>query len=449
MSTRSTALENVMEILENGKPLHVVLSRSLALFTDANERAFVSRLTRGTVERKLTLDRIIDAKSKVKTDKQKPVIRNILRCGVYQILYMDAVTDFAACNEAVRLAGRRGLKQLGGFVNGVLRAVCRDKEIRNEIEDSLSVKYSMPQWIVDEWTERFGVTETEEAFRYFFEENGIPVRCNISKISPRELRAGLKERGIEITDDGITEKCMKISVHSSLDSIDWFRQGFFVVQDASSVMAGMIRQQIIDDLKKDGNVPEALDLCAAPGGKSLNLADMGIAVTACDLTESKTKLIREAVNRCGFNNITVTENDASVFNADFAGRFDLVVCDLPCSGLGIIGKKPDIKYNMTPEKQAELTGLQKSILDNAVKYIKPGGYLIYSTCTVNRAENEEMAEYIAAHSGMQSYPLHDLPDKIREEYDKNCYVQLLPGEFGTDGFFISGFRKMPAMSGND
>ena len=176
---------------------------------------------------------------------------------------------------------------------------------------------------------------------------------------------------------------------------------------------------------------------------------MGIAVTACDLTESKTKLIREAVNRCGFNNITVTENDASVFNADFAGRFDLVVCDLPCSGLGIIGKKPDIKYNMTPEKQAELTGLQKSILDNAVKYIKPGGYLIYSTCTVNRAENEEMAEYIVAHSGMQSYPLHDLPDKIREEYDKNCYVQLLPGEFGTDGFFISGFRKMPAMSGND
>lgn len=465
MSTRSVALENVIEILEKNQPLHIILSKSLEAFSEETDRAFLSRLTRGVVERKMTLDGIISQKSSVKLNRMKPVIRNILRCGIYQILFMDSVTDFAACDESVKLAGKRGFRQLGGFVNGILRNVCRDEELRksfscgdeaaagsekkklpseNETQkpadsaEGLSERYSMPLWIAKEWTERFGFEKTEKAFRYFLESNGISIRCNLSKTEPDQLERRLMEKGIKVVKSELCPKCLRLTDCGSPEQIEEFRRGLFTIQDMSSVFAGLI------DLKKLGKKPEdcrVLDLCAAPGGKSLHMADYGFSVVSCDLTGKKTDMIKDNVKRCGFDNITVCQNDALVFREEFESSFEIVLCDLPCSGLGIIGRKPDIKYNMQKDKQLELVKLQKEMLAVAVRYLKKDGLLIYSTCTVNTDENEKMTDYITGQLGLSREMVHSLPAPLAAEYEKNCYIQILPGEYGTDGFFISGFRK--------
>lgn len=298
MSTRSIVLENVIEILEKGRPLHLVLGESLAKLPkgENNDRAFISRLTRGVVERKLTLDEVINALASVKVNKQKPVVRNILRCGVYQILYMNSVTDFAACDESVKLAGKRGFRSLGGFINGVLRNCCRRKEEFLNTDRDLSYKYSMPEWIVKDWTERFGNERTEKAFRYFFEDNSISIRCNLSKTDVSSVEKTLCEiNGLEF-EKGFTGKCFKLKNCGNPEELPSFREGLFVVQDESSVLAGLCL-----GLKSEGKSVKILDLCAAPGGKAIHAADYpGTEVTACDLSESKCELIKEAVNRCGF-----------------------------------------------------------------------------------------------------------------------------------------------------
>ncbi|MCQ2495108.1 MAG: 16S rRNA (cytosine(967)-C(5))-methyltransferase RsmB [Lachnospiraceae bacterium] len=471
MSTRSVALENIILILENGRPLHLVLADCLKTIESENDRAFVSRLTRGVVERKSELDEIIRAKSSVKPEKQKPVIRNILRSGIYQILYMDSVTDFAACDESVKLAGKRGFRSLGGFVNGVLRNICRDEELRSKAkllqeslpdEDasvkteeaagenkadeandnticSLSEKYSMPEWITKDWVSRFGAEKSEKAFKYFMTDKGIQIRCNLSKISAGELEKRFISAGISYRRNIHCDKWFSLYKFRKIEENKEYKEGLFVIQDLSSGLSGLIDRERIN-IPQNGEV-KVLDLCAAPGGKSLHMADYGYKVTACDLSVRKTDMIRSAAKRCGMDNIEVIENDAAILNKAFIDKYDIVLCDLPCSGLGIIGKKPDIKYNITPEKQKELVQLQRIILDNAVKYLKIGGIMIYSTCTVNSAENEEQAAYIAAKKGMKAEAVLKLPKGMNETYQKDKMLQLLPGEFGTDGFFFASFRR--------
>lgn len=441
MSSRSIALENLIEILEKERPLHLVLSESLEKIpqTEYNDRAFVSRLTRGVTERKITLDAVINMLASVKVNKQKPVVRNILRSGIYQILFMNSVTDFAACDESVKLAGKRGFRSLGGFINGVLRSCCRRKsEIMESLSD-MTLRYSMPEWIVKDWTQRFGKDKAERAFEYFFEDNGISIRCNLSKTDIASVEKSLGEiEGISI-EKGLSSKCLKLKKCGSPDELPGFKQGLFTVQDESSVFAGLCLG--IGKTSPEGI--KILDLCAAPGGKAVHAADYpGTYVTACDISDDKCGLIREAVKRCGFNNIEVIRNDATIFNKDFENRFDCLICDLPCSGLGIIGKKPDIKYNMTPGKMKELCILQREILDNAVRYMKPGGVMVFSTCTVDTDENEYNVEYLINEKGLVSDSLDEyLPDIMRGETTKKGYIQILPGEFGCDGFFISRLIK--------
>lgn len=456
MNARICALDNVIAIIENHEPLHIVLARSLRGIEDEQERAFTARLTRGVVERCLTLDSVINAKTEIRVNRQKMVIRNILRCGVYQILFMDGVTDFAACDEAVKMAGKRGFKSLGGFVNGILRAVCRDEKLRSTVEAwktasiknepkeapaRLMFKYSMPEWISADWVDRFGVEETEASYRYFFDESGLSIRGNSSLIETSELKKKLDGYGISYSDSLLSEKCLKINGGTAPDRIPEFVKGLFVVQDASSVFSGECIRYYYEQEKLDRSGCTVLDLCAAPGGKSLNMADMGFLVTACDLSEQKTSLIREAVNRCGFNNISVAENDATVFRKEYEAGFDVVLCDLPCSGLGIIGKKPDIKYNMNPERQEELVTLQRDILKNAVRYVKKGGILCYSTCTVNIHENEEQAEFLEHELQLEPVSIEKLFLEKKLKHFRSNMVQLLPGEAGSDGFFIALFRK--------
>jgi len=394
------------------------------------DRSFVKRLVMGVVERKLMLDHVIDAVSKTKVTKMKSAIRGIIRMGVYQLLYMN-VPDSAACNESVKLVKKRGFTNLGGFVNGVLRTVAKNKDgltdlttVKDDIT-RMSLRFSMPEWIVRYFCDNYGEEAAEKAFGHYFEPSKTFIRCNSSKIAPDELYERLKARGIAAEKTDI-ERCLKISDYSKLGGIPEFEEGLFTVQDMSSIMAGEIA-----DVKPGMKV---LDLCAAPGGKSLNIADRMMSaknkasvqgtVTACDISEQKVRLIDENIARCGFQNIETRVNDATVFVPDFENAFDIVIADVPCSGLGIIGRKPDIKYNMKPEGQKELVALQRSILENAVRYVKQGGRLLFSTCTVNRAENEENVSFIE-----------------RKGFKCELQKQLLPGDNGADGFFYAKLLK--------
>ena len=439
LSARNTVLDSLIKVLEEKKPLHIVIKEALGKTETKEDRKFISRLVRGCVERALTLDGIINRYSKVKADKQKPVIRNILREGIYQILFMDSVTDFAACNESVKLAGKRGFRSLAGFINGNLRNICREKEsILDDIERAgLSYKYSVPDIVVNEFVNSFGKDKSEEAFKYFFSDTGVSYRTNKTKSEPSliydKFEAAFKDTDTVIKKNRYLDCCFTLKGAGTPDGMEEFKNGTVVVQDFSSALAGFIADSCCKC--KKGKV---LDLCAAPGGKSLHLADMGYRITSCDISEAKCSLIREAAGRCGFSDIDIRVNDASIYNEEFKEAFDIVLCDLPCSGLGIIGKKPDIKYNVTDEKITELSGLQRAILKNAVNYVKPGGILIYSTCTITERENTANYSFLINECGMRKIPVKDnLPEGIMPAKADDGYILIRPGQYESDGFFIS------------
>lgn len=431
---RNDCLNILIEVLENHKPLHLVIADYLNAHRELEgaDRAFASRLVRGTVERKITLDYIIDRYSETKTGRMKTAIKNILRMGVYQLLYMN-VPDSAACNEAVRITKKRKFGSLSGFVNAVLRNIARqraemsaeeflktlldsDKKIKTNAR--LSILYSMPEWIVDSFTCRYGEEKTVTAFEYSLTASGTTICTVSSKIVPEKLALKLSTHGL-VCGPAAVSGSFVIDGIGALDTLPEFADGLFFVQDASSTMA----VNTIDFSSAD----RVLDICAAPGGKSMHAADLllmngkdGAEIVSCDVSERKVELIKQNVSRCGLSNVKPRINDATVFNKDFEEAFDVVICDVPCSGLGIIGRKPDIKYNISPQAQAELVQLQHSILENAVKYVRHGGQILFSTCTVNRAENEENVDF-----------LKSLGCKCISSR------QLLPGEIRTDGFFYA------------
>ena len=415
---RAIALETLIEILEHGQFSHIYLKAVLDKYSylEKSERAFLTRLVNGVVERKIGLDYIIDIFSKTKTKKMKPVIRTIMRMGVYEIFYMDAVPDSATCNEYVKLSKKKGFSTLSGFVNGVLRSISRQKA---SVEyDSLETKYSMPDWIVEKWQSDYGKDKTEEILKGFFEPEGLCIRVNKNKISEADLADRLKAQGIqyEKSDNPFTAY---ISGYNNLSSILEFKEGFFYVQDYSS--------QLVAYKAGIKNTDDVLDVCAAPGGKALHAAEIATegTVKARDLTDAKVALINENINRAGAKNITAEKWDATEFDSLSENRYDVVIADLPCSGLGIIRKKPDIKYNQTKESLEDLVKLQALILDNVCRYVKKGGVLCYSTCTINKDENEnQVKNFLSSHSEF----------KISE-----C-EQLFPDKWH-DGFFICVMKK--------
>ncbi len=442
---REAGLTCLLEILEKGRHSHVVLKEALERHGELpkRERAFLTCLVEGTVERLYELDHIIDSFSKVKTAEQKPLIRNLLRMSVYQIKYMDSVPERAAVSEAVRLAGKRGFGSLKGFVNGVLRTAARelDSVVYPKREDGFSewarVRYSMPAWITEELLSTYGEERTERMLAQGLSRRPLTVRCNRSRASEEEILESLAAQGIGVAQVPDVPGGFTLTGFDRPEEIRAFREGLLQVQDVSSVLAGLAA-----DIKPGDLV---VDLCAAPGGKSLHAADLageGGHVEARDLTEAKTALIEDNVRRSRFGNISVRVWDARVPDSEMFGRADVVLADLPCSGLGIIGRKSDIKYNLTRRAAAELAALQREILDASWQYVKPGGRLVFSTCTVLPSENRENADWFAEHYPFTEVDLgKELPGRFFTEGEETGRLQLLPGEKGTDGFFIAAFTR--------
>ncbi len=442
---REVCLDCLLEILERGRHGHLVLREALGALEGLpkRERAFLTCLVEGTVERLYELDYVIDCFSKVKTAKQKPVIRNLLRMSVYQIKYMDSVPERAAVNEAVRIAGRRGFGSLKGFVNGVLRTAARelDQVAFPRREDGFSrwarAAYSMPAWITEELLLEYGEERTISVLAGGLSERPFTVRCNLSRASEEEVRRSLEAQGIGAEPVPEVPGVLILQGFDRPEEIRAFREGLLQVQDVSSVLAGLAAGV------KPGDF--VVDVCAAPGGKSLHAAELageGGRVEARDLTPAKTALIRENVERSRFANVSVRVWDARIPDEEMFGRADVVLADLPCSGLGIIGRKSDIKYKMTKKAQEELAALQRKILDASWQYVKPGGRLVFSTCTVFPSENRENAEWFAKEHPFTAVDLkRELPKRFFEEGEENGWLQLLPGERGTDGFFIAAFQR--------
>lgn len=434
VNERELVLDILLLVTRDGVHSHLAIGQVLEKYQylEKKSRAFISRLAQGTLERMLELDYVIDCFSKTPVKKMKPVIRCILRSGVYQLLYMDNIPASAACNEAVRLAGKRGFSGLKGFVNGVLRAISRaqasgelQKKYPNEKtepEKCLSVRNSIPLWLVQQWINTYDYATAKSICEAFLKERPTTIRVNTGKITVEELAGELRAAGVTVEPAEDCPDALFISGYDYLNRLPAFVRGDFYVQDLSSMQAAQAA-----DVQPGWKV---IDVCAAPGGKAVHVAQLlrgSGHVEARDLTEYKADLITDNIERCHVENMSAKVWDATVPDDGAVETADLVIADLPCSGLGVLHGKPDIKYNMSPGQMEELAALQRQILSVVQAYVKPGGRLIYSTCTVNRAENEDNAAWFA---------------KTHPQFEKKSEQQILPSG-KQDGFYIAVFDRAP------
>lgn len=455
INVRELILDMLVEILEKGTYSHLVIRDVLNKYDymDSRDKAFVKRVAEGTIERLIQIDYILNQFSKVAVSKMKPLIRNLMRMSVYQLLYMDSIPDSAVCNEAVKLAGKRGFKGLSGFVNGVLRNIARNKQNISypdrEKEKCLyfSVYYSMPEWLIKMWLDAYGEERTVCILESLLKEHPVTVRLKES-MDEEEKEKWLEElsaEGVRVKRHSYLPYAYQLFDVEGVQNLPGYKEGYFAVQDVSSMLVAEAaesgRQRQAEESTQE---ILTVDVCAAPGGKSLHMAEKLSGqgkVLSRDLSEYKVSLIRDNIERMGYKNIDTKVQDASDLDESLIEKADVVLADLPCSGLGVIGKKRDIKYRISKESLKELEALQRQILDVVWQYVKPGGTLIYSTCTINSGENEQMVEwFLKEHPFVLESFSPCLPEQLREEAKKGM-LQLLPGIHETDGFFLARLRR--------
>lgn len=445
VSERELVLAVLLEVTRENTYSHLALRGVLDKYQylDKKERAFITRVSEGTLEHMIEIDYIVNQFSKVKVNKMKPVIRNIIRSAVYQLKYMDSVPNSAVCNEAVKLAQKKGFASLKGFVNGVLRNIARNLDTieypkESNLKEYLSIRYSMPEWILTKWLKDYDRETVEKMLQDFQSEKPTTIRCNLHKLSVEELIQKLEAEQVKVERHPYLPYALEISQYNYLGELQSFQDGDFTIQDISSMMVS----EIADPKKED----YIIDVCAAPGGKSLHLADKldgSGHVEARDLTTYKVELIQDNIERTGMSNIEAVLQDATVLDLASKEKADIVIADIPCSGLGVLGKKTDLKYKASPEEIQNLVWLQREILKTVHSYVKPGGTLLYSTCTISREENMDNVEWF-----LKEYPkfrLADIKPNLCEELKRaviqeGC-IQFLPGVQQSDGFFIAKFIR--------
>lgn len=432
---RRLALDILCEHQAAGKYMNLALSTHRIDSLSTSERAQLTALVYTTTERRLTYDYYISALSKRESDKIDSYTKNILRLGLCQLLDMRSIPDFAAVNETVKLARNPGERS---FVNGVLRAAERSKDSlpmpseEKNYRRYLSVKYSFPLWIVKELDSLYGRTECEEMLRLFNEKKYTDLTVNTLRVTPEKLLSAFSEGNI---DGEISADCgisVRLNSSKNPESLPGFGDGWFFVQDRASLVSAMALGANAGEL--------IIDACACPGGKSFATAILTgdrADIRSFDLHPTKLSLIESGAERLGLGSIKVGELDALTPDESLFGLADRVICDVPCSGLGVLGKKPDLRYK-SPEDAVSLPELQYEILCQSAKYLKVGGRLTYSTCTILPRENAEVVRrFLDSHDNFVSedFAVGDIRSEVG-------MLTMLPTRHSTDGFFVAAIRRI-------
>ncbi|WP_318615477.1 16S rRNA (cytosine(967)-C(5))-methyltransferase RsmB [Sporosarcina sp. YIM B06819] len=437
-NVRDAALSILMEINNNQAYSNLLLHRTIDKYgIETKDRGLLTELTYGTLQHRMALDYYLEPFVRGKLDGW---VRELLRMSLYQIVFLTKIPPHAVVHEAVEIAKRRGHKRIAPTVNGILRSVLR-KGVRSldDMADGIAktaIETSHPEWLIKRWSEQFG---EQEAAIMAHENNNPPamtVRVNTAKTTVAEVIASLEAEGIEVRAGEVVPECI-VSINSNPANTEAYKKGLITIQDESSMLP-VLALDVQPGMK-------VLDMCAAPGGKTTHIAekmkDTG-EVFAHDIHEHKMALIEANATRLGLTSIQAQSGDSRKLTELYAASsFDRILVDAPCSGLGVIRRKPEIKYNKTEADFNGLVQIQSDLLDTARELIKPDGIIVYSTCTVEHMENRGMVDrFLARHTDMEKIPLAQLNeiDKLAIEEDT---LQVLPQHFGSDGFFVAAFRK--------
>lgn len=398
------------------------------------DKAFAAALFYGVLERRLTLDHVIRTNSKIAFEKLDKAAVQILRTGLYQLLYMPSVPESAAVNESVKMCKKLKCFSAQGFVNGMLRSFIRSGKKISYLgispEKRLSVEYSCPEWLTEKFISEYGMDFAVRALKASVGKPPVYARVNILRTTTDKVIAELAKHRIKAAPYPGLVNCIRLEKAGDIEKCAPFRQGLFHVQDISSQLCCLTLRPVVNET--------VLDVCAAPGGKSFTLAELmgnNGKLYSMDLHDMRVGLIDDGAARLGIKIITAMQNDASKFNGALP-QADRVLCDVPCSGFGVIRRKPEIKYK-PPEEFAGLPEIQYQILETSARYVKSGGTLVYSTCTLSRAENDDVADrFAAAHPEFMPI-VQPVPLSAPGDY-KRTYC---PDENGGDGFFTASFRR--------
>ena len=435
MNAREIAYKILLDVEKNKNYSNMSINKHFKDVKLSNQdRGLATEIVYGVIENKYYIDYMIDKLSKVKTNKMEIYVKTLLRMGIYQIIFLNSISDYAAVNETVNLAKKKNSK-VSGFINGILRNVIRQKETIGDIKvkddiDYLAIKYSYDKWLIRNWMIHFGKEFTEELLEANSERPSIYLRTNTLKVTRDELIEKLLEQNIKAEKVNVVDEAIKVENLKDIENNKLYKEGLFTVQDISSMLVGKVMNPKENSL--------VLDVCSAPGGKTTHIATLMKntgQVVSRDIYDHKLKLINASCKRLGLTNVDVQEYDGMKLDKDSIAKFDYVLADVPCSGLGIIRRKPEIKYK-EKEEFRELPPIQKKIHENASKYVKVGGTLIYSTCTIQDSENlDVIKEFLQKHKNFELSPI----DEVRVDLDNQDkgFMKIYPNVHDMDGFFIS------------
>lgn len=440
MNARRLAFKTLYDIERNKNYSNISINKNFKdIDISDQEKGLATELIYGVIENKYYLNYIIDKLSKIKSKKMSTYVKISLWLGIYQILFLDSIKDHAAVNESVALIKKYD-KKSSGFVNAILRNVIRNKENIMEIDkkdivEYLSIKYSYNQWLIRKWIEEFGQEFTEDLLEANSEKPNLYIRVNTLKINRDELINKLREQGIDCNKVNGIDEAIMVKNLKNIENNKLFKEGYFTVQDISSMLVGKVANPKEEKL--------VLDVCSAPGGKTTHLGTIMKntgQVISRDIFDHKLKLINNTVKRLGLKNIKVENFDALNIDENSIDKFDYVICDVPCSGMGIIKRKPEIKFKKEEEIK-DLPTIQKKILNNASKYVKLGGNLIYSTCTIHDEENINIVkEFLNINDNFELVPIDEVNVDL-DNQDKG-YIKIYPNIHGMDGFFIAKLKRV-------
>jgi 16S rRNA (cytosine967-C5)-methyltransferase len=437
-SYRAQAIETLKKIFKDKSYSNIVINNDMKN-VDNRFLSLYRKSVLGVVENLIFIDWIINQVSKTKTKKMETDVLLVLRLAVYQIFFLDKSHENIVVNESVQYIKDNGNIRASKFVNAVLRNILRSKDNlikkMNELprDDYLSVKYSYPKELIVKWEKQFG-KDVDKVLIANNTEAPLEIRVNTLKIQRDELIKLFEEKGIKSYKCKYADKGLIIENPFEIDKTDEYKNGLFSVQSESSMLAGQILNP-----KENSFI---IDVCAAPGGKTLNAAEMMNntgKILSRDIYPAKLRLIENEIKRLGIKNVKVEKYDARKLDESLVGKADYVIADVPCSGLGIIRRKPEIKYNETDLNN--ITEIQYKILENASKYLKQSGELVYSTCTTNKEENIEIINRFLKN---KNFILADFSDIINEDFKtaKDGYIEIYPHLHGMDGFFIAKLKRL-------